>query len=182
MRWCLAEIRRALGPAAVLDGDPVTISLPVGTTVDVDVLVRGHWSAAVELPGLGHDLLDGLAIQHADAFESWLLSERRRLAAATESILHEAALGHLARGDLDRARDLAVRAAVMSPLDENHQALLIRLYRLAGEDEAAQRQYDAWAAVAERELGAAARRSRPARDAGGTAAGSAGPRRSRSRR
>ncbi|MEZ0448510.1 BTAD domain-containing putative transcriptional regulator [Cellulomonas sp. ICMP 17802] len=153
LRWCLAEIRRALGAAVVLDGDPVTISLPLGATVDVEVLVRGHWSAAVELPGLGHDLLDGLALQHADAFESWLLSERRRIAAATESILHEAALGHLARGDLDRARDLAVRAAVMSPLDENHQALLIRLYRLAGEDEAARRQYDAWATVAERELG-----------------------------
>ena len=154
MRWCLAEIRRALGPAAVLDGDPVRILLPAGTTVDVDVLVRGHWSAAVQLPGLGDDLLDGLAIQHAEAFESWLLSERRRLAAATESILHEAALGLLARGDLDRARDVAVRAAVMSPLDENHQALLIRLYRLAGEDDAAQRQYDAWASVADRELGA----------------------------
>jgi DNA-binding SARP family transcriptional activator len=153
LRWCLAEIRRALGPSAVLDGDPVSITLPVGTTVDVDVLVRGHWSAAVQLPGLGHDLLDGLTIQHAEAFESWLLSERRRLAATTESILHEAALGLLARGDLAGARAQAVRAAVMSPLDENHQALLIRLYRLAGEDEAAQRQYDAWAAVAERELG-----------------------------
>ena len=41
----------------------------------------------------------------------------------------------------------------MSPLDENHQVLLIRLYRLSGDDEAAQRQYDAWAATAERELG-----------------------------
>ena len=78
LRWCLAEIRRALGTAAVLDGDPVRISLPVGATVDVDVLVRGHWCAAVRLPGLGDDLLDGLAIQHAEAFESWLLSERRR--------------------------------------------------------------------------------------------------------
>ena len=153
LRWSLAEIRRALGPATVLDGDPVRIELPVGTTVDVDVLVRGHWSAAVQLPGLGDDLLDGLAIAHAGAFESWLLSERRRLAAATESILHEAALGLLARGDLDPARELAVRAAVMSPLDENHQALLIRLYRLAGDDDAAQRQYDAWASVAARELG-----------------------------
>jgi DNA-binding SARP family transcriptional activator len=154
LRWCLAEIRRALGPAAVLDGDPVRIVLPAGTTVDVEVLVRGHWSAAVQLPGLGDDLLDGLAIQHAEAFESWLLSERRRLAAATESILHEAALGLLAHGDLDRARDVAVRAALMSPLDENHQALLIRIYRFAGDDEAAQRQFEAWASVAHRELGA----------------------------
>jgi DNA-binding SARP family transcriptional activator len=154
LRWCLAEIRRALGPTAVLDGDPVTITLPPGATLDVDVLVRGHWSAAVELPGLGNDLLDGISIAHAEAFESWLLSERRRLTAASESILHEAAVGLLARGELARARDLAVRAAVLSPLDENHQALLIRLYRLAGEDEAARRQYDAWTAVAERELGA----------------------------
>jgi DNA-binding SARP family transcriptional activator len=153
LRWCLAEIRRALGPGAVLDGDPVGISLPAGATVDVDVMVRGHWSAALKLPGLGGELLDGVTISHAEAFESWLLSERRRLAAATESILHEAALGLLARGELEQARDLAVRAALMSPLDENHQALLIRLYRLAGEDEAAQRQYDAWASVAERELG-----------------------------
>ncbi len=154
LRWCLAEIRRALGPGAVLDGDPVALSLPAGTSVDADILVRDHWSAAIRLPGLGDDLLDGLAIRHADAFESWLLSERRRLAAATESILHEAALGLLARGDLAPARDLAVRAALMSPLDENHQALLIRLYTLSGEHEAAQRQYDAWSAVAERELGA----------------------------
>ena len=155
LRWCLAEIRRALGPTAVLDGDPVTIALPAGATLDVDVLVHAHWSTAVELPGLGDDLLDGISIGHADAFESWLLSERRRLAAASEAILHEAAVGLLARGELARARALAVRAAVLSPLDENHQALLIKLYRLAGEDEAASRQYDAWTTIAERELGAA---------------------------
>jgi DNA-binding SARP family transcriptional activator len=155
LRWCLAEIRRALGRDALLDGDPVRLTLPAGATVDAELLVRGHWSAAVELPGLGQELLDGLTVQHAEAFESWLLSERRRLAAATESILHEAALGLLAGGELERARDLAVRASLMSPLEENHQALLIRLYRLAGEDAAATRQYDAWATLAMRELGAA---------------------------
>jgi DNA-binding SARP family transcriptional activator len=153
LRWSLAEIRRGLGPAATLDGDPVQLALPVGTTVDVDVLVHGHWREAVELPGLGADLLDGLALQNAAAYESWLLSQRRRLSAAAESNLHEGALGSLAAGDLDRARDLALRAAVMSPLDENHQALLIRLYRLAGDDEAAERQYAAWSATARRELG-----------------------------
>ena len=153
LRWCLAEIRRALGPTAVLDGDPVRLTLPAGTSVDVDVLLRGHWSAAVQLAGLGHDLLEGLDLQHAEAFESWLLSERRRLAAGTESILHEAALGLLAGGDFEAARGLAVRAALMSPLDENHQALLIRIYRLSGDDAAAQRQYESWTSVADRELG-----------------------------
>lgn len=153
LRWCLAEIRRGLGPGGLLDGDPVQLTLPVGTTVDVGVLVHGHWSQAVNLPGLGADLLDGLTIHNAAPFESWLLSQRRRLSAAAEAILHEAALGHLSRGAFDRARALAVRAAVMSPLDENHQALLIRLYRLGGEDEAAERQFTAWSATAERELG-----------------------------
>ena len=153
LRWSLAEIRRGLGPGAVLDGDPVRLTLPVGTTVDVDVLVHGHWRDAVDLPGIGADLLDGFGIQNAAPFESWLLAQRRRLAAAAESILHEAALGHLARGELDTARDLALRAAVMSPLDENHQALLIRLYRLAGDDSAAERQFSAWSETAERELG-----------------------------
>ena len=155
LRWSLAEIRRGLGPGGVLDGDPVELALPAGTVVDADVLVHGHWRDAVGLAGLGADLLDGPVIANAAAFEAWLLSQRRRLAAAAESILHEAALGHLSRGELESARALAVRAAVMSPLDENHQALLIRLYRLAGDDEAAQRQYAAWVATAERELGVA---------------------------
>jgi len=154
LRWCLAEIRRGLGPDAAVDGDPVLLSLPSGTTVDVDVVERGHWTEAIELPGLGSELLDGLEPAHADAYESWLLSQRRRLAGSTESILHEGALGLLARGDLATARALAVRAALMSPLDENHQALLIRLYRLSGDDAAAERQFEAWSAVAADELGA----------------------------
>jgi DNA-binding SARP family transcriptional activator len=155
LRWCLAEIRRGLGPGGSLDGDPVQLALPVGTTVDVDVLVHGHWRDAVRLPAIGTELLEGLSLQHTDAFESWLISQRRRLMAATESILHEAALGHLAAGELEAATDACVRAAVMSPLDENHQALLIRLYRLAGDDDAAERQFRSWAPTAERELGAA---------------------------
>ena len=138
LRWSLAEIRRGLGPGAGVDGDPVQLTLPPGAIVDVDVLVHGHWNDAVELPGLGLDLLDGLAIASAEPFESWLLSQRvGELSAATESIVHEAALGLLARGELVRARELAVEATVMSPLDENHQALLIRVYRLAGDDDAA---------------------------------------------
>jgi DNA-binding SARP family transcriptional activator len=153
LRWSLAEIRRGLGPDAEIGGDPVRLRLPADVTVDVDVLLGADWGEAVQLPGLGMDLLDGFTTQNAEAYESWLLAQRRRFAAATEAILHEAALGHLARGDLGRARDLATQAAVLSPLDENHQALLIRLYRLSGDDDAAERQFSAWSALAERELG-----------------------------
>ena len=151
LRWGLAEIRRCLG--VEVDGDPVLLRLPPGAVVDVDVLCHGSWAAAVDLPGLGAELLDGIAVRGATAFESWLLSERRRIAAGAEAILHEAALGRLAAGDLVAARGFAVRAATMNPLDENHQALVIRLYRLAGEDRAAEKQYAAVTELFERDLG-----------------------------
>ena len=153
LRWSLAEIRRCLGDEVSLDGDPVVLRLPTDVMVDVDVLTHDTWAAGVEVHRLDADLLDGLELSGAPAFESWLLSERRRLAAAGEAILHEAALGLMARGALDRARGFAVRAAAMSPLDENHQALLIRLYRLAGDDAAAEQQYAAWRDQLQRELG-----------------------------
>ena len=155
LRWSLSEIRRCLGDDGTLDGDPLVLRLPPDAVVDVDVLTHGAWAAAVDLPGLGADLLDGLTVRGAPAFESWLLSERRRVAAAAEAILHEAALGSLSRDDARRARGYAVRAAAMSPLDENHQALLIRLYRLAGDDDAAQKQYAACVELFDRELGVA---------------------------
>jgi DNA-binding SARP family transcriptional activator len=151
LRWGLAEIRRCLG--VPVDGDPVVLRLPAGTVVDVAVLSHGSWATAVNLTGLGAELLDGIVIRGAPAFESWLLSERRRISAAAEAILHEAALGRLADGDLVAARGLALRAAAMSPLDENHQALVIRLYRLAGEDRAAEKQFAAVTELFERELG-----------------------------
>ena len=131
------------------------------------------------MAGPGAELLEGPVLRGAPAFESWLLSERRRLASATESVLHEAALGLLARGELDRARGFAVRAAAMSPLDENHQALVIRLYRLSGDDDAAERQYGAFAALLDAELGVgpgAGGRGGPARTAARRRRGHHGPR------
>lgn len=153
LRWSLTEIRRCLG--VEIDGDPVAVRLPADAVLDVGVVSHGSWSAAVDLPGLGADLLDGVTVRGAPAFESWLLSERRRVAAASEAVLHEAALARLAAGDLDAARGLALRAAAMNPLDENHQALVIRLYRLAGDDRAAREQYAAVTAMFARELGVA---------------------------
>jgi hypothetical protein len=59
----------------------------------------------------------------------------------------------MARGALGTAIGYAVRAVAMSPLDENHQALLIRLYRMAGDDDAAARQYAACVKAFGAELG-----------------------------
>jgi DNA-binding SARP family transcriptional activator len=154
LRWSLAEIRRALGDGSV-DGDPVMLRLPPGAAVDVQVVTKGTWMDAAGLPGLGADLLEGMAVKGAAAFETWLLAQQRHAAAASEAVLHEAALGSMARGALETAIGYAVRAAAMSPLDENHQALLIRLYRMAGDDDAAAKQFAACAKALRAELGVA---------------------------
>ena len=155
LRWGLAEIRRALGDEGSVDGDPVVLRLPPEAVVDVQVVMKGTWTAAVGLPGLGADLLDGMTVKGAAAFETWLLAQQRHAAAASEAVLHEAALGSMARGALEAAIGYAVRAAEMSPLDENHQALLIRLYRMAGDDDAAARQFAACARTLRAQLGVA---------------------------
>jgi DNA-binding SARP family transcriptional activator len=79
LRWNLSEIRRCLGGDGSLDGDPVVLQLAGDAVVDVQVVTRGSWTDAVGLPGLGADLLEGITIKGAAAFESWLLSERRHL-------------------------------------------------------------------------------------------------------
>lgn len=155
LRWNLTELRRALGDQVDLAGDPVRVELPPSTVVDIDVVTGGAADDALALPGLGAGLLEGFAVRGAPAFETWLLTEQRHVAAAEEAILHEAALGAASRGRLAEAIDLAARATAMSPLDENHQALLIRLYRRSGDPAAAERQHAACVELFERELGQA---------------------------
>src|SRR4051794_2000353 len=77
LRWSLAELRRCLGPQVSLDGDPVVLRLPGDALVDVTAVLHGSWPGAVDLPGLGAELLDGAVVRAAPAFEAWLLSERR---------------------------------------------------------------------------------------------------------
>jgi len=153
LRWNLAELRRGLGPLATIDGDPVQIRLPPQASVDVDTVSRGHWEQALLLPGLGSPLLEGVNVRGAAGFEAWLLCEQQRLAAASEAVLHEAAQALMSRGELDRAVRCATRAVEMSPLDENNQALLIRLQRRRGDAAAADHQLAAFVRLFREELG-----------------------------
>lgn len=155
LRWSLTEIRRALGPGAAVDGDPVVLRLPEHAVVDAAVLTRGTWLEAVELPSLGLDLLAGSGVREAPAYDAWLLAQQSHLRAATEAVLHEAALGTMAVGQLDRALGHATRLVTLNPLDEGHQALLIRLYRMTGDDAAAAQQLAAVRELLDRELGVA---------------------------
>jgi DNA-binding SARP family transcriptional activator len=153
LRWCLSEIRRGLADDGTVDGDPVVLTLAADTSTDVDIVQSGSWRDAINLPGLGTDLLAGMAFAAAPVFDAWLLSEQHRMAAAAEAMLHEAALGTMSIGEIDRAIGFAVRATEMNPLDENHHALLIRLYRLAGDDARAGKQFAALTCILDRELG-----------------------------
>jgi hypothetical protein len=85
LRWNLAQLRRALGTAAVLQGDPVQLELPVDVVIDI----RDSSSA-------GGVLLEGMEFAASAAFESWLLVTRRRYAGRTEAVLRETALAELA--------------------------------------------------------------------------------------
>lgn len=153
LRWNLSEIRRVIGPDAQLGGDPVVMTLPAGVLVDVEVITSGRVSEAIALPGIGRELLEGQEYSASPEFESWLLAQRRYMAAATEAVLHEAALAHLGRGEYDRAIPLAVSLVGMNPYMERHQALLIRAYAMSGDAVAAEQQLQACTNLFAEELG-----------------------------
>jgi DNA-binding SARP family transcriptional activator len=134
LRWSLSDLRRMLGPDCKLRGDPVVVLLPSSAVVDVDLVCRGRWDEALELRGLGRELLEGVGVSGSAAFELWLVSERRRLAAAAEAVLHEATLACLAAGRMTDALGHASRLVELNPLDEAHHVLLVQCLRSAGDD------------------------------------------------
>ncbi|CAN5743790.1 hypothetical protein BH23CHL8_BH23CHL8_29850 [soil metagenome] len=133
VRWNLAELRRLLGPSVELGGEPVRLTLPPDAVVDVQVLVRASWVEATRVPGLGHELLEGVELRDSAAFEMWLLAERRRYAGIAASILREAATARLASGDPHSAIELAARLVAIEEFDEEAHALLVRAYVAAGD-------------------------------------------------
>src|SRR6516225_4366338 len=98
LRWNLGQVRRLLGRPDALLGPVLSLPRDTDLAFDVDLLIAGRWQDAVELPALGGELLEGLQFPHSPAYEVWLLGERRRLAAATESLLQEAALSAMSTG------------------------------------------------------------------------------------
>jgi DNA-binding SARP family transcriptional activator/tetratricopeptide (TPR) repeat protein len=140
LRWNLAQLRRLLGLGDGLQGQDLALNLPDEASVDARLVEVGD-PAALQLPELGQDLLDGLSFPDSPGFEAWLLNERARLARRSLSLIRQAALRLVGRGEYDRARRHAIRLVVLDPLDEGHQALLIRTHALAGEADAALQQY-----------------------------------------
>ena len=153
LRWNLAELRRLLGPAVRIEGDPVVLELSGGARVDIRTLTVGTWVEAVSLPGLGRELLEGIEPATDAPFEAWLLAERRRYAGVSAAMLREAATARLASGNARTAVELATRLVALDGYDEEAQALLIRAYVAAGDEIHARRYLSTVVQRFRRELG-----------------------------
>jgi DNA-binding SARP family transcriptional activator len=152
LRWNLGQVRRLLGRPGALSG-PV-LSLPDdGVRFDVGVLAAARWQDAVELEGLGVELLEGMQFPSCAAFETWLTGERRRFAALAEAVLQEATLNALSVGNLGDGAGYASRLVTLNPLADTHQELLIRAYAMSGDLPAARRQLESAVRLFRRELG-----------------------------
>lgn len=152
LRWNLSELHRLLGPGTWERGK-LTLQLPGGSFVDVQVIGAGPRAEALQVPGLGRDYLEGIHLDAAPALAAWLDSERRRYGALGEAILREECLSLLAQGVPRRATELASRLVTMNPLDEAHHTLLVRSLATAGDGIAAARQVAACRKLFRRELG-----------------------------
>ncbi len=150
LRWNLAALRRLLGTREALTGDPIHLDPDI--LVDSRLVVAGD-QRVLALPGLGQELLAGLHFPDAPAFEVWLLTERRRLAGAAAALLHREASQRLAGGDPAGAIEFAARLVMLDPLNEGHQALLIRSEMLAGDVAGARHHLALCTAVLRSELG-----------------------------
>src|SRR6185437_16074145 len=127
LRWHLADLRRGLGAADVLRGDP--IPWPAGA---VWADVRALYDGTLPVAELGGALLDGVTLRDCPRFDTWLLLERAACAARSMEELRRAALQLLAVGDAQAATEPAGRAAALDPLDEAAQELFLRTLVAAG--------------------------------------------------
>jgi DNA-binding SARP family transcriptional activator len=153
LRWNLSELRRAIGQAQALRGDPVRLTLGADTSVDVLILTSATPEALATMALGDGELLESVSTVSSPAFEVWLLAERRRLAAVVEAALREQVLLRLAAADALEAARLAARLVAANPFEEGHHELLIRSLLSAGDRAAANVHLEACGELFRQELG-----------------------------
>ncbi len=155
LRWNLSELRRTLRGVATLTGDPLVLSPVARCVVDVSVLLSGSSSEALALEGFGCELLEGVAVPDAPAFEAWLAAQRYRVATCAGTVVVERTLDLLASGDTCQAVEMAARAVRLDPLSADHQAVLVRSLVAAGDHRGARAHAVRCTELFRRELGCA---------------------------
>ena len=130
LRWTLAQLRRALGVADALGGDPLELGcrrVPRWTCWRWPPATRIPRSSAASCwrgvdPGAGPD------------FDAWLRVERRRFAGVCEAVLRDAALGELAAGAPLQRRRAGVPRARAQPVRRRRPRAARALPREGGRD------------------------------------------------
>ena len=148
LRWCLAGLRRALGSADVLVGDPVVAGLPAATSLDVSDVEAGTFD--LERAG---DLLEGIDPRCSPEMDTWLLVSRQRVAGLLDALVRAEVLGSLSAGATARALPLAELGVRRAVFDEGTHVLLVKSLVAAGRYEAALEHVDETEALFRRELG-----------------------------
>lgn len=127
LRWCLASLRRVIGSADVLTGDPIRRDLPDWIHVDVHDLRTG----VTDLTNVG-ELLEGIDPVCTPEFSTWLLVARQQVSSRISAHLRDATITAISRADHERAVELAEVAARRAPYDEGAQVLLVKALVAAG--------------------------------------------------
>lgn len=153
LRWSLAEARRILDLDGCLTGDALSLDLPAGATIDMQVLAHASWVEAFALPGLGTTLLEGISFPANPSFDAWLSSERHHLAGRSAGVLRQATLEKLAIGDVAGATQAGRMLLAHDPLDERSHALLVRALVASGDRSGAAAQVASCVTLLTRELG-----------------------------
>jgi DNA-binding SARP family transcriptional activator len=151
LRWTVADVRRALGGADTVRGDPLTLHLPAGTTVDVTAVLQPSGAPAATVPD--GELLEGLGFPSSPVLEAWLGVVRGFVAGAVRALVHDEAVARLAAGDVGTASDLARRLVTREPLDQQAHELYVRCLARAGHQVEAERHVAECEALLRRELG-----------------------------
>ncbi len=95
LRWTLSQLRRALGEALWIGGDPVRWQLAGGTAVDVLDVLAGRTDPAWPLVEATLPLLEG-AEPDVPEFGTWLVGRRRALQLAGRGVQRARAVGRCA--------------------------------------------------------------------------------------
>ena len=158
LRQSLSVLSRAL-PAGVLQASRNEVGLHAAAlTVDaltVCALLKSHSKASLErgIALYAGALLEGLG-PVSPTFDDWLTIEGERLAAEVIAGHRRLLDLHAAAGTPERAIAAASRLVEVDPFREEARRELMLLYAECGHTRAAIAQYDAYAALLRRELGA----------------------------
>jgi len=156
LRTTLHGLRKALGPALLVDDD----TLALDADVDTRAFGQGLHPPASDFALLSAtlalyrgDFLEGFTLPDAPDFDDWVAAERercRRLAVRGFTALAE---GYETRAEYITALQALERALAFDPLQEDLQRAAIRLHYLAGDRTGAIRRYDHLRKLLDAEMG-----------------------------